>query len=538
MAEHDSLILEELGFVGWEYASDERFSLVGEIPEWWKRLFAAGSSAYLLRDLDSDFVDNFLIDAKELWSGPNDGKIESGVWEFESPQGGYLLIQIHAIKSGDSHLLVFQDLDATDDIWRNLLQSGRQNQLNLLRDISLRKQLELELRRAKENAERLERAKMEFYAKTNHEIRTPLTSILAMMDLALETELTSQQREYVEATQKSAETLLRIMNDVLDFSKIEHGSLSIECTKFSVAEMLSELERDFQPAAAERGITFETSLDIEDDTLHTDAVRLRQVLNNLVHNALRFTDLGGVAVTVSNHRQPAIVNFAVRDTGCGIPADQQQKIFDSFIQGDRDAGLQRGGTGLGLSIASKLVKLMKGDALHLSSEPGVGTTFSFGIPRRLDQTSSSKPAQSSVVGADVGLLCGRTVLVAEDNPVNRSYACHILKNAGMTVLEAEDGNRAIELTQQHRPDIALMDCRMPECDGIQAADRIRALEREANSQRLPIVAVTAHAMEEDVERCMKAGMDDYISKPFKKNDLLHKMASLLSPSPAGGRKND
>lgn len=254
-----SLVLTSLGLASWRRDDADSFVIVGALPEWWS-LFVPNVGAQLRpAELELDFLQNFLVDAELLWSGRQLDKIESGIWEHELARGGYLLLQLHAIKAASGNLLVFQDLDATDTVWRDWLQGGRQSQLALLQDISRRKQLELELRRAKATSECLEEAKSEFFAKTSHEIRTPLASILAMTEMALETELSTTQQDYVRTARKSAETLLRIMNDVLDFSKIEHGAVSIQPADFSLEEMLHELRRDFQPAAAERGSSWQCS---------------------------------------------------------------------------------------------------------------------------------------------------------------------------------------------------------------------------------------------------------------------------------------
>lgn len=529
-----SVILTSLGLASWRRVDPDSFAKVGELPDWWARFLPEVDASLHPSELDLAFFQNFLIDAELFWNCRQLDKIESGIWEHVLPGGGYLLLQLHAIKAPSGDFLVFQDVDATDNVWRDWLQGGRQSQLTLLQDISRRKQLELELRRAKETSERLEKAKSEFFAKTSHEIRTPLASILAMTEMALETDLSARQQDYIRTARKSAVTLLRIMNDVLDFSKIEHGSVSIEVTDFSLDELFDELRCDFQPATEERGIGLVVQLHRQMGTMSGDAIRLRQVLNNLVHNAIRFTDEGQVTVSAQSGQadRAGLIDFQVIDTGCGIPADQQQRIFESFVQGDAEAGLVRGGTGLGLSIASKLVELMGGQ-LQLTSEPGKGTTFFFALPRNMERSQAHAPVKSDVSteSIDPGQLASLTVLVAEDNPVNRAYACHVLTGAGVQVVEAHDGHEAVKLVHERRPDLVLMDCRMPDCDGIQATKEIRMHEREGGGH-IPIVAVTAHAMPEDVDRCLAAGMDDYISKPFKKQELLLTLARLAGRSSA------
>ena len=337
----ESAVLRSLGLAAWQRCEDGTFQAIGELPPWWTELGWPASPSLL----DADFLANFLIDAGRLWDSKRLEKIDSGIWEHDNPRGGYLLLQLHATRTPEGQFLIFQDLDATDSVWRDLLQSGRQRQLDLLRDISQRKQLELELRRAKATAEQLEKAKMEFFAKTNHEIRTPLTSILAMTEMIGETPLDNTQSDYVRHARQAAETLLRIMNDVLDFSKMEQGALSLELAPVELTPLLEELCTDFAAAAEERGVRWSVKWVGEPPQLITDAVRLRQVLNNLVHNALRFTDQGEVRVEAEFEAPEDRVAFRVVDTGCGIPVEQQQRIFDSFVAGPPAAPARGHGIG-------------------------------------------------------------------------------------------------------------------------------------------------------------------------------------------------
>jgi signal transduction histidine kinase len=378
-----------------------------------------------------------------------------------------------------------------------------------------------ELLAAKSVAEQASRAKSEFLANMSHEIRTPMNGIIGMTDLALMTPLTDTQREYLQTVRDSAQTLLVIINDILDFSKIEAGKLEITAVDFSLRTLLGDTLKPMSVRAEEKKLrlTVDVAADVPDD-LVGDPVRLRQVLVNLVSNALKFTDQGEILVRVVHDMEStpghAALHFSVVDTGIGIPEDKQVAIFQAFTQADGSTTRLYGGTGLGLSISWKLVSLMGGQ-IQVESTPGRGSAFYFSItlPLASAPVVPKLAAPLVVPGVDSRPL---RVLVAEDNVVNRKLAEHLLRRRGHEPIMVVNGREAVHALEEESIDVVLMDLQMPEMDGFEATAAIRARERSTGA-RVPIVALTAHAMEGDRQRCLDADMDGYVSKPIDAANL-------------------
>ncbi len=434
------------------------------------------------------------------------------------------------------------------------------------RQVRQREQDALLATRLKEEADRANEAKSRFLAMVSHEIRTPMNGILGLSELLIESGLSSKQRDYADSIHGASGGLVRIINDILDFSKIESGKLDLELVAFRPARLVQELSDLYRPSLHGKDVQFDLRLDCPDSlSVVGDPSRLKQVLGNLLSNAIKFTQAGHVRLSMSARQDESGPSrwrlfFAITDSGIGIAPQALQQLFRPFAQADSSISRRFGGTGLGLAISKNLVELM-GGTIACQSIPGESTRFSFDIgcpeastpavgtateasapltvdaadaPPALDRAdtpaatgSASPPPPGAPATLPPSVLAGARILMAEDTEINRQLLRILLARKGCLLQEAENGQQAVEAVRASHYDLVLMDCMMPIMDGYQATAEIRAYETARGLPRTPIIALTASAIEGDRQRCLDAGMDDYLSKPFTQVGLMQAVEKWL-----------
>lgn len=400
----------------------------------------------------------------------------------------------------------------------------------VISDISRRRQAEERLCRALELASASSRAKSEFLANMSHEIRTPMTGIMGAIDLLHHYPLGSEQQEFLDIISTSATTLLTLLDDILDLSKIEAGKTSIVCKKFSLRTCLNEVIASQLPRIREKELRF--TLKIQPDVPEIvcgDALRIKQIVLNLLGNAIKFTSAGEIALIVDampESQERFNVRISISDTGIGIKQDALERIFLPFEQADGSMTRRYGGSGLGLSICQRLTNLMGGE-IAVESEERRGSTFTVTLPLGMEETVAPNMGTENEKQSGDSLVPARNVLLVEDSLISQKVIKNMLTRLGCSVVTADNGQEALTVLEQQKIDLALMDIQMPVMDGVSTLIHIRSKERN-DYEHLPIIAVTAHALVGDREKYLGSGFDEYLSKPFQTDELVEKMTRVMA----------
>jgi signal transduction histidine kinase/DNA-binding NarL/FixJ family response regulator len=530
-AETAATVLAAMQFAVFEPVPNGRFRLFSVAPKWLRELMPKLEDAGGDIDLADCFplLEAFLPEAEEAWQKDAE-RVSSDLWTETRPQGGDIHLQAWALRAGGQALLV---IEAADALYRE-----RQLSLQYAHETALQYEA---IQRLNQEVQRAAQAKSEFLAMMSHEIRTPMNSILGMADLLAETPLSEEQQRYVAIFQRATSSLLDLLNDILDLSKIEAGELKLETVAFELREVVARATELVGIRASERGLAIESEIATDvSPWLSGDPVRLRQVLINLLGNALKFTEKGKLTVRIARDpggSDPASLLVGVSDTGIGIPQDKLENIFESFSQADSSTTRKYGGTGLGLSISKKLVEAM-GGRIWVESRVGSGSTFYFTAKLGIAEARREAASELAAAGAASATRVPLRILVADDSEDNRLVIRAYLKGTPYVLDFAEDGAIALEKLKTHAYDLALVDVHMPAKDGYTVVREFRDFERAHGRPALPVLALTADAFEEAVQKSLAAGFTRHLAKPIRKAVLLQAIghAQIRPAQPAGGQQ--
>jgi len=391
--------------------------------------------------------------------------------------------------------------------------------------VSFNERLRKELIREKKNTEKLAKAKEEFLANMSHEIRTPMNVIMGFTDQLLKTDLNNEQQKFMLNIKRSSKHLITVINEILDYSKMESGVINLENIPFSVQEVVDDVHIAFKSIAEKKGVSLQYSID-ESVTKKVlgDPVRLKQILLNLTGNAVKFTEKGSIEIRCKlwgTEEQSQTLLFEVQDTGIGIPGEAQSSIFEQFTQADSSVTRRYGGTGLGLAISKKLVELHNGE-IAVKSSPGKGSVFYFTISYTLPPEGNDEQKAQLVEIKNTHLLGGKRILIADDDEMNKFLAQHILSGYNVDVDTAANGKEALEKIVNEYFDVVLMDLHMPEMGGIDVVTAVRK-----KGIHVPVIAITGNILGSERDKCFSVGMNEYISKPYDEQELLQKIIAQL-----------